>query len=185
MGCSPWDHKESNMIGRLHFHFSLSCIGEGNGNPLQFSFLENPREGEPGGLPSVGSHRVGHDWSNLAAAAAVLWYTPAASTTLVISVGLASERAGPHFWASLVAQMVKESTCNEGDLGSIPGLKRSPGGGHDNPLQYFCLENPMDRGARHVPTVQGLTKRRYDWVTNTKRRYIMNNPNNLLWSKVK
>ena len=49
---------------------SLSCIGEGNGNPLQCSCLENPRDGEPGGLPSMGSHRVGHDWSDLAAAAA-------------------------------------------------------------------------------------------------------------------
>ena len=46
---------------RLHFHFSLSCTGEGNGNPLQCSCLENPRDGEPGGLPSMGSHRVGHD----------------------------------------------------------------------------------------------------------------------------
>ena len=36
----------------------------------------------------------------------------------------------------------KESACNEGDLGSIPGLERSPGGGHGNPLQYCCLENP-------------------------------------------
>ena len=43
---------------RLHFHFSLSCIGEGNGNPLQCSCLENPRDkGEPSGLPSMGSHR--------------------------------------------------------------------------------------------------------------------------------
>ena len=50
------------------FHFSLSCIGEGNGNPLQCSCLENPRGGGPGGLPSLGSHRVGHDWINLAAA---------------------------------------------------------------------------------------------------------------------
>ena len=41
----------------------------------------------------------------------------------------------------------KESTCNVGDLGSIPGLGRSPGGGHGNPLQYSCLENPMDRRA--------------------------------------
>ena len=54
----------------LHFHFSLSCIGEGNGNPLQCSCLENPKDGEPGGLPSLGSHRVRHDWSDLAAAAA-------------------------------------------------------------------------------------------------------------------
>ena len=46
------------------------------------------------------------------------------------------------YWASLVAQMVKNlSTCNAGDPGSIPGLRRSPGGGHGNPLQYSCLEN--------------------------------------------
>ena len=45
-------------------------------------------------------------------------------------------------WAFLVAQTLKESTCNAGDLGSIPGLGRSPGGGHGNPLQYCCLENP-------------------------------------------
>ena len=42
----------------------------------------------------------------------------------------------------LQAQMVKESACNAGDLGSIPGLGRSPGEGHGNPLQYSCLENP-------------------------------------------
>ena len=41
----------------------------------------------------------------------------------------------------------KESACNEGDLGSIPGLGRSPGEGSGNPLQYSCPENPMDRGA--------------------------------------
>jgi len=41
----------------------------------------------------------------------------------------------------------KESACNVGDLGSVPGLGRSPEGGHGNPLQYSCLENPMDKGA--------------------------------------
>ena len=41
----------------------------------------------------------------------------------------------------------KESACNAGDLGSNPGLGKYPGGGHGNPLQYSCLENPMDRGA--------------------------------------
>ena len=45
VGCSPWGHEESDMTERLHFHFSLSCIGEGNGNPLQCSCLENPRDG--------------------------------------------------------------------------------------------------------------------------------------------
>ena len=41
----------------------------------------------------------------------------------------------------------KASTCNAGDMGSIPGSGRSPGEGNGNPLQYSCLENPMDRGA--------------------------------------
>ena len=49
------------MTERLHFHLSLSCIGEGNGNPLQCSCLETPRDEEPDGLLSMGSHRVGHD----------------------------------------------------------------------------------------------------------------------------
>ena len=72
VSCSPWGLEESDTTERLPFHFSLSCIGEGNGNRLQWSCLENPRDREPGGLPSMGSHRVGHDWSDLAAAAAVL-----------------------------------------------------------------------------------------------------------------
>ena len=61
VGCSPWGLEESDVTERLHFHFSLSCIGEGNGNPLQYSCLENPRDRKPGWLPSMGLHRVGHD----------------------------------------------------------------------------------------------------------------------------
>ena len=109
VGCSPCGHEESDTTERLHFHLSLSCIEEGNGNPLQCSCLENPRDGGawwaavsgvaqsrtrlndftftfhfhalgkemsthssvlawripgtglPGGLPSMGSHRVRHD----------------------------------------------------------------------------------------------------------------------------
>ena len=52
---------------------SLSCIGEGNGNPLHVLAWRIPGTGEPGGLPSMGSHRVGYDWSDLAAAAAYKW----------------------------------------------------------------------------------------------------------------
>ena len=134
---TPWGNCGSRTVRRLPFHFSLSCTGEGNSNPLQCSCLENPRDrgawwaavygvaqswtrlkrlsssssssvcilipnsqfslllhvfplinpkegmathssalawripgtGKPGGLPSMGSHRVGHDWSDLAAAA--------------------------------------------------------------------------------------------------------------------
>ena len=60
VGCSPWGREESDTTEQLHFHFSLSCIGEGNSNPLQCSCLDNPRGGEPGGLPSMGLHRVRH-----------------------------------------------------------------------------------------------------------------------------
>ena len=49
------------MTERLHFIFSLSCIGEGNGNPSSVLAWRLPGTGEPGGLPSMGSHRVGHD----------------------------------------------------------------------------------------------------------------------------
>ena len=52
----------------------------------------------------------------------------------------------------------KESACNVGDLGSIPSLGRSPGEGNGNPLQYSCLQNPMDRGSWWA-TVHGAEKR--------------------------
>ena len=48
----------------------------------------------------------------------------------------------------------KESACNAGDVGSIPGLGRSPGEGNGNPLQYFCLRNSMDRGASVVHGIE-------------------------------
>ena len=52
---------------------------------------------------------------------------------------------------------VKVSACNAEDLGSIPGSGRSPGEGNGNPLQYFCLESPMDRAAWQA-TVHGVAK---------------------------
>ena len=64
------------------------------------------------------------------------------------------------YGASQVALVVKNPPANAGDLrdtGSIPGLERSPGGGNGNPLQYSCLENPMDRGAWWA-TIHGITK---------------------------
>ena len=62
--------------------------------------------------------------------------------------------------ASQAALVVKNPPANAGDVrdvSSIPGLGRSPGGGHGNPLQYSCLENPMDRGAWWA-TVHGVAK---------------------------
>ena len=124
------------MTERLHFHFSLSCIGEGNGNPLQCSCLENARDGEPGGLPSMGSHRVRHNWSDLAATAVL----PG--------------------WNS-----VKESVCQcrrWRDLGSIPGSGRSLRVGNGNQLQHWCLENSMNKGVWQF-IVHGVIVR-HDWA---------------------
>ena len=135
----------------------MARSGEGNGTPLQYSCLENPIDRgawwatvhgvaksrtrlrdftftfhlhalqkemathssilawripgveAPGGLPSMGSHRTGHDWSDLAAVAG--------------------------------GSVSKNSTCILWHLGLIPGLGRSPGWGHGNPLQYSCLNS--------------------------------------------
>ena len=60
-------------------------------------------------------------------------------------------------WASLVSSDGKELDYHEGDLGSIPGLGKSPGEGNSYPIQYSCLENSMDRGAWQA-TVHGVAK---------------------------
>ena len=62
VGCSPWGHEESDTTERLPFHFSLSCIGEGNGNPLQCSCLENPRDR---GAWWVAVYGVAQSWTRL------------------------------------------------------------------------------------------------------------------------
>ena len=64
-----------------------------------------------------------------------------------------------HEYMCIDGSEVKASACNVGDLGSIPGSGRSPGEGNGNPLQYSCLENPIDRGAWWA-TVHGVAKSR-------------------------
>ena len=65
VGYNPWGHEESGTTEWLHYYFSVSCTGdgEGNGTPLQYSCLENPMDGGPCRLQSMGSLRVGHDWA--------------------------------------------------------------------------------------------------------------------------
>ena len=81
---------------------------------------------------------------------------------IVTSIPLAS--------SSLVAQLA-ESAWNAGDLGSIPGSGRSPGEGNGNPLQYSCLENPMDRGAWQA-TVHGVARVGPDLETKPPPPYL-------------
>ena len=75
-----------------------------------------------------------------------------------------------------VSSVGKESACNAEDPGSIPGLGRSPGEGNGNPLQYSCLENPIDRAAWRA-TVHGVTRVGHDLATkptNQPRPFFKN-----------
>ena len=65
----------------------------------------------------------------------------------------------------------KESACNVGDMGSIPGSGRSIGDGNGNPLQYSCLGNPMDRRAWQA-ILHGVSRVRHDLVTKTPKLFI-------------
>ena len=73
------------------------------------------------------------------------------------------------YWVFPGGSEVKASACNAGDLGSIPGSRSSPGERNGNPLQYSCLENPMDRGAWWatvhgvVPAIQDPWVRKIPW----------------------
>ena len=62
VGCGPWGREESDTTERLHFHFLLSCAGEGHGNPLQCSCLENPRDGRTWWATVYG---VAQSWTRL------------------------------------------------------------------------------------------------------------------------
>jgi len=173
-----------------------------------------PGTGEPGGLSSLGSHRVGHDWGDLAEVVAVAgqegkenenklrervyifsyhtWQVKGRKwqPTPVLLPGIShgqrslvgcspcgcqesdmTEQLTLHFTHRFIMRLKwdkfwdgpgndhhswmafprgsdsKVSACNAGNLGSIPGSRRSPREGNSNPLQYSCLENPMERGA--------------------------------------
>ena len=123
----------------------------------------------------MGSHRVRHNWSDLACMHALEKAMATPSSILawripgmegpggLSSTGLHRVR---HDWSDLAAAAAdgKEPNCNEGDLGSIPGLRRSPGEGHGNPLQYSCLDNP--HGQRGLVGYSPWGHRvRHDWAT--------------------
>ena len=73
-GCSPWGRLESDTTERLHFTFHFHALEKEMATHSSILAWRIPGMGEPGGLPSMGSHRVGHDWSDLAAAVCVYIY---------------------------------------------------------------------------------------------------------------
>ena len=114
VGCSPWGLEESDTTERLHFRFSLSCIGEGNGNPLQCSCLENPRAGGAwwAAVYGVTQSRTRLKWlSSFCYMCVCLWITA--------SFGDCKRKAR----TSLVVQWLKirlKLPANAGDMGLIP-----------------------------------------------------------------
>ena len=94
VGCSPWGRWGLDMTERLHFQFSLSCIGEGNGNPLQCSGLENPRDGRAwwAAVYGVAQSRTRLKWlsSSSNEAAACYWHGHSSELALMIFSSLCS-----------------------------------------------------------------------------------------------
>ena len=78
VGCSPWGCYQSDMTEQLHFHFSPSCIGEGNGNPLQCSCLENPRDGEAwwAAVYGVAQNQTRLKWLSSSSSSALISWVP-------------------------------------------------------------------------------------------------------------
>ena len=141
VGCSPWGRYESDATERLRFHFSLSCIGEGNGKPLQYSCLENPRDGRACWAATYG------------VAQSQTWLkrlSSSSSSSRIYNESYYKQLAHDSYIGFLSGTVVKNLPANARDIrdvGSIPVLGRSPGERNNNPLQYSCLVNPMDRGA--------------------------------------
>ena len=186
----------------MYLALTVIQIGEGNGTPLQYFCLENPMDGGAWWAAVHGVARVGHDW---ATSLSLFTFMHWRRKWQPIPVFLPGESQGQEAWLAAVygvaqswtwlkrrssssssdpdwsfpgGSVGKESTCNVGDtrdVGLIPGLGRSPGGGHGNSLQYSCLENPMDRGAWWV-TVHRVTKS-WTWQKPTEHK--------LMWSRLR
>ena len=139
----------------LHFHFSLSCIGEGNGNTLQCSCLENPRDG---GAWWAAVYGVAQSWTRLQR------LSSSSSKSIQCIPGSSSVKNPP---------AMPGTTCSTGDPGSIPRSGRSPGERNGNPLQCSCLENPRD-GGRWWAAVYGVAQSwtRLQWLSSSSSSIV-------------
>ena len=132
--------------------------GEGNSYPLQYPCLKNPMDREPGSLHSSWGHK---SWTQLSMHTLAQYNKMRYTQFLVIylsveiirSPGIYREKYHKYFRVSLGfcgGSVVKNLPASAGDMGSIPGLRRSPGGGDSTLLQYSCVESPMDRRAQQA-----------------------------------
>ena len=124
VGCSPWGHSESNTTERLHFHFSPSCIGEGNGSPLQYSCLENPRDRGAwwAAIYGVAQSRTRLKWlSSSSSSSSMAWRARSVVCYSLWSQGLHSTKASvpmgfsrqeyPQEWVVTGGNNLKKNIC--------------------------------------------------------------------------
>ena len=174
------------------FHFSLSCIGEGNGNPLQCSCLENPRDGVAwwAAVYGVAQSRT---WLKQLSSSSSRFQLPLGSYLRTEWLDHSLVKCLNFFFnlqagicptgASQVVLVVKNPPANTGDIrdaDSVPGLRRSPGGEHGIPLQYSCLENLINRGAwwatAHMVTMSQTQSKQLSMHTRICPRVLVTFP---------
>ena len=180
VGCSPWGRWGSDTTERLHFHFSLWCIGGGNGNPLQCSCLENPRDGAACWAAVYGVAQSRTRLKLLSSSSTIGINMPDGTRTRHLEASCLLPYPQPtgmklpsccnkvpgslwYFLGGAVVKNLPASAADARDTSSKPGLGRSLGGGIGKQFQYSCLGDPMDGGAWWA-AVCGVERVGYGWV---------------------
>ena len=130
VGCSPWGHEESDTTEQLHFHFSLSCIGEGNGNTLQCSCLKNSSDG---GALLAAIYGVAQSQTRLKR-------LDSSSKLKLVNIKFISSK--PRFLRGSVVKNLPASAGDTGDMDLISWLGRPSEGGNGNLLHILAWRIP-------------------------------------------